>query len=219
MHAPASSGTFFFSFFLPLKWPPCCRAACMWLSCGCRLPGASARAHRYTLWCRERRSAAANARERVGGGGGLNAAEGASGEGEQRARALEHFGGQIQLALSSAGTHRPPDSQRATRWRPCPPKTELAAPTRKRPDCAETGRISRGRPRCQALRPWRTWSQVCAPPNMLAPGPGATEGGSGGSSRLARACAPPWGVVLMRVPALATPLRPLRIGSGRGRLW
>ena len=140
-------------------------------------------------------------------------------EREQRARALEHFGGQIQLALSSAGTHRPPDSQRATRWRPCPPKTELAAPTRKRPDCAETGRISRGRPRCQALRPWRTWSQVCAPPNMLAPGPGATEGGSGGSSRLARACAPPWGVVLMRVPALATPLRPLRIGSGRGRLW
>ena len=74
-----------------------------------------------------------------------------------------------------------------------PPKTKLAAPTRKRPDCAETGRISRGRPRCQALRPWRTWSQVCAPPNMLTPGPGATEGGSGGSSRLARACSAPLG--------------------------
>ena len=36
---------------------------------------------------------------------------------------------------------------------------------------------------------------MCAPPNMLAPGPGATEGGSGGSSCLARACAPRWGVL------------------------
>eukprot|EP00964_Phaeocystis_antarctica_P058552 scaffold34748_cov68-Phaeocystis_antarctica.AAC.6 len=33
VHAPASSGTFFtLSFFLPLKWPPCCRAACMALT-------------------------------------------------------------------------------------------------------------------------------------------------------------------------------------------
>ena len=53
--------------------------------------------------------------------------------------------------------------------------TKLAAP---RPDCSlETGRIPRGWPRCQALRSWRTWSQVCAPPNMLALGPGAAEGG------------------------------------------
>ena len=78
MHAPASSGTFFFSFFLPLKWPPCCRAACM--SCGsraaaaCRGP-AHRRAH-YTLWLAPSPGKRGRQRPReLVAGGGLNAAE------------------------------------------------------------------------------------------------------------------------------------------------
>ena len=62
-------------------------------------------AHRYTLWRREPRSAAANARERVGGGGWAKRSGTCArrlDSGERTARALEHFGGLIQLALTSA---------------------------------------------------------------------------------------------------------------------